>query len=326
MISTKNLISSITDVPVEWVFEYYLNLDERLTGQDIKVLSVFNPKDKVPSMCVYNKDGEYKFKDFSSGFQGDNVELVRFMFNLQHRWQAANKIVSDYQDYVNNNTTRARYEVTPQDRYKVVDYLIRHWQEHDVKYWSRFHIGSKLLNFYNVIPLEYYVMEKTQADGTVKSFKHANGYMYGYFKNDGTLYKIYKPMDKERKFTKVQNYIQGSEQLTFDKKYLVITSSLKDLMAFRKLRLNDVEVIAPDSENSMLAETTMSKLIRKYKKIFVIFDNDEAGIKAGQRYTSKYDIPHIILPLEKDIAEAVEKHGVDKTREVLLPLLKQALC
>lgn len=132
-------------------------------------------------------------------------------------------------------------------------------------------------------------------------------------------------MDKERKFTKVQNYIQGSEQLTFDKKYLVITSSLKDLMAFRKLRLNDVEVIAPDSENSMLAETTMSKLIRKYKKIFVIFDNDEAGIKAGQRYTSKYDIPHIILPLEKDIAEAVEKHGVDKTREVLLPLLKQAL-
>ena len=325
MISTKNLISGITDVPVEWVFEYYLNLNERLTGQDIKILSVFNPKDKVPSMCVYHSNGSYKFKDFSSSFQGDNLELVRYMFNLEHRWQAASKITSDYQDYVTNNQRRFEFETVSQDRYKVVDYEIRHWQEHDEKYWTRFHIGSKMLDFYNVMPLSFYVMEKIQTDGNAKSFKHANGFIYGYFKNDGTLYKIYKPMDKERKFAKVQNYIQGSEQLTFDKKYLVITSSLKDLMAFRKLQIKDIEVIAPDSENSMLAETTMSKLIRQYKKIFVIFDNDEPGIKAAKRYHSKYDIPYIILPLEKDIAEAVEKHGIEETRNNLLTLLKERL-
>ena len=325
MISTKNLISTITDVPVEWVFEYYLNLNERLTGQDIKILSVFNPKDKVPSMCVYHSNGFYKFKDFSSGFQGDNIELVRFMFNLQHRWQAANKITNDYQEYVSTNQKRFEGDTVNIDRYKVVDYEMRHWQEHDEKYWTRFQISSKMLELYNVIPLSYYVMEKLQVDGQIKSFKNTNGYIYGYFKNDGSLYKIYKPMDRERKFTKVQNYIQGSEQLTFDKKYLVITSSLKDLMVFRKLKITDVEVIAPDSENSMLAETTMSKLIRQYKKIFVIFDNDEPGIKAAQRYYSKYEIPYIVLPLEKDIAEAVEKYGIDKVREILIPLLKQAL-
>ena len=168
MISTKNLISKITDVPVEWVFEYYLNLNEKLTGQDIKILSVFNPKDKVPSMCIYHSGGSYKFKDFSSGFQGDNVELVRFMFNLQHRWQAANKITNDYQDYILNNHSRYTSETVNQDRYKVVDYEMRHWQEHDQKYWTRFHIGSKMLEFYNVVPLSYYVMEKTQADGEVK--------------------------------------------------------------------------------------------------------------------------------------------------------------
>lgn len=324
MISTKNLISAITDVPVEWVFEYYLNLNERLVGQDLKILSVFNPKDKVPSMCLYH-DGTYKFKDFSSGFQGDNLELVRYMFNLEHRWQAASKIINDYQEFVNNNSKRHAYDTVSQDRYKVVDYEIRHWQEHDQNYWLRFHIGSKMLEFYNVMPLSYYVMEKTEANGQIKSFKHVNGYIYGYFKNDGTLYKIYKPLDKDNKFTKVQNYIQGSEQLSFDKKYLVITSSLKDLMSFKKLKIQGVEVIAPDSENSMLAETTMSKLIRQYTKIFVIFDNDEPGIKAAERYHSKYNIPYIVLPLEKDIADSVEKHGIDKTREVLFGLLKQAL-
>lgn len=325
MISTKNLIANITDVPVEWVFEYYLNLNEKLFGQDVKILSIFNAKDKVPSMFIYYKDDEYKFKDFSSGNQGDNIELVKAMFNLEHRAQAVNKIIEDYQDYVTNHSKRPETEIILHDRFKVVDYEMRHWQEHDQKYWTKFHIGSKMLDFYNVIPLSYYVMEKTEVDGQVKSFKYTNGYMYGYFKNDGTLYKIYKPLDKERKFTKVQNYIQGSEQLSFSKKYLVITSSLKDLMAFIRLKINDVEAIAPDSENSMLNEVTMSKLLNHYQKIFIIFDNDEPGINAAKKYFVKYNTPYIILPLEKDIADSIKEHGVDKTRSILLPLLKQAL-
>ena len=53
MISTKGLISDIKDVPDEWIYEYYLNLKEKLTGQDIKMLSAFNSKDKVPSMFIY---------------------------------------------------------------------------------------------------------------------------------------------------------------------------------------------------------------------------------------------------------------------------------
>jgi hypothetical protein len=325
MISTKNLISGINDVPIEWVFEYYLNLNERLTGQDVKILSVFNPKDKVPSMFVYCKDTSYKFKDFSSGYQGDNIELVRYMFNMQNRGQATNKIIEDYQEYLKFNTKRENIDVIAHDRFKIVDYEMRHWQEHDQKYWSRFYIGSKMLDFYNVIPLSYYTMEKVDIAGQVRSFKTENAFIYGYFKNDGTLYKVYKPMDKERKFIKVQNYIQGSEQLSFDKKYLILTSSLKDLMAFRKLKINDAESIAPDSENSMLPETTMSKLIRNYKQIFVVFDNDDPGIKAAILYNTKYNIPYAVLPLEKDIADSVEKHGIDKTRDVLLSLLKEKL-
>ena len=42
MISTKNLISQLEDIPIEWVFEYYLKLSEKLTGQSIKMKSIFN--------------------------------------------------------------------------------------------------------------------------------------------------------------------------------------------------------------------------------------------------------------------------------------------
>ena len=98
MISTKNIISDLADIPREWVFEYYLNLKEKLTGQDVKILSAFNSKDKVPSMYIYYdvKSLVYKFKDFSSGNQGDSIELVMLLFNLNTRGAAVAKIINDY--------------------------------------------------------------------------------------------------------------------------------------------------------------------------------------------------------------------------------------
>jgi len=97
MISTKNLICDLTDVPREWVFEHYLNLTEKLTGQDIKMKSIFNTREKTPSMCIYlDRNGIYKYKDFSSGNGGDAISLVQTLFNLPSRGSASYKIVEDY--------------------------------------------------------------------------------------------------------------------------------------------------------------------------------------------------------------------------------------
>ena len=41
MINTTSLISDLTQIPKEWAFEFYLNLNEKLTGQDIKIKSIF---------------------------------------------------------------------------------------------------------------------------------------------------------------------------------------------------------------------------------------------------------------------------------------------
>jgi hypothetical protein len=327
MISTKNLISDLKDVPREWVFENYLNLKEKLTGQDVKILSAFNSKDKIPSMCIYTDSisGYYKFKDFSSGNQGDSIELVKALYNMPTRSHATSKILSDYQEFVNNNTFFEKREFKIHDKFKVVDYEIRHWNTLDQQYWTRFKIGSTLLEHYNVSPLSYFTMEKKDIDGTIILFKFEKPYMYGYFRNDGTLYKIYMPKNLNKKFIKIQNYAQGHEQLTFDKDYLIITSSLKDLMVFQKLKIVNAECIAPDSENTMIPESTINKLSKSYKSIIVLFDNDEPGIKAAERYKHKYNFSYVVLPMEKDLSDSIEKHGVDKVRGILLPLLKQAI-
>jgi len=325
MISTKNIISDLEDVPREWVFEYYLNLKEKLIGQDIKMLSAFNVKDKVPSMFIYRNGDYYKFKDFSSGFQGDHIELVRHLFNYDARFKAADKIIRDYQEYVKYNVPAEREPIKFHDKFKVVDYEMRHWNSQDSKFWTSFRIGSTLLAKYNVVPLAYFTMEKKEEDGSITSFKFSKPYLYGYFRQDGELYKIYMPKNLDKKFIKVQNYVQGIDQLTYEAKYLVITSSLKDLMCFNKLGIGNVECIAPDSENTMIGESVMTKLSKRYFKTIILFDNDEPGIKAAQRYQDKYGFSYVVLDMSKDLSDSIKDHGIEAVRDKLLPLLKQAL-
>ena len=326
MISTKNLICDLADVPREWVFEHYLNLIEKLTGQDIKMKSVFNTREKTPSMCIYiDRNSIYKFKDFSSGIGGDAISLVQSLFNLPTRGSASYKIIEDYNQYVLTNGCNTIRSYKQHSKFKVTDYEMRHWNTLDQKYWMGFHIGSRLLSRYNVVPLEYYIMTKTDENDVVSSITIKGNYIYGYFREDGTLYKIYQPKVKESKFIKVRDYIQGTEQLVFDKPYLIITSSLKDLMAYQKLKISNSEAIAPDSENTMIPENIMSNISPKYQKVCVLFDNDEAGIKAAEKYKSKYGFNYVILDLEKDLSDAIKVHGIDKVRDNLLPLLKNAI-
>lgn len=322
MISTSKLIASISDVPREWVFEYYLNLKEKLTGQDVKMLSVFNSKDSVPSMYVYfdTYTGKYKFKDFSSGYYGNHVDLVKYMYNTDVP-AAIGRIMADYERYIKDNGKREEVALKIQDRYKVVDYEMRHWTNLDEAYWSQYKIGSKLLEYYNVAPLEFFRMEK-EDEGEMISYTFNRKYIYGYFRKDGSLYKIYMPKITDKKFIKVQNYIQGSDQVDFKSKNLLITSSLKDLMCFVKLGYKHIQVIAPDSENSMLTQHTVNMLKSKFNKICVLFDNDTAGIASMQKYQDRFGFEPILLDMEKDLSDSVAVHGLIKVKERLDDLLK----
>ena len=325
MISTRNLISDLEEVPREWVFEYYLNLKEKLTGQNIKMLSAFNVKDKVPSMFIYQDNGKYKFKDFSSGFQGDHIELVKSLFNYDARFKAVNRILTDYQEYLKHNAPAHRGPIQFHDKFKVVDFEMRHWNTLDQKYWTQFKIGSGILSQYNVVPLEFFTMSKTEPDGSITSYKFSRPYVYGYFRNDGELYKIYMPKIPEKKFIKIQNYTQGMDQLQYDSKYLLIVSSLKDLMSFKRLGIGNIECIAPDSENTMIGESIIGNLSKRYNSIIVLFDNDEPGLKAAKRYQDKYGINFINLDMSKDLSDSVKDHGIEAVRDKLLSLLKQAV-
>lgn len=148
--------------------------------------------------------------------------------------------------------------------------------------------------------------------------------MYGYFNKNDELYKIYRPYNDKHKFYKVMPYIQGIDQISEKNPFLVICSSLKDAMCLESIGYN-VDVIAPDSENTIIKPYVIENLKEKYKKVITLFDNDDAGLNAVNKYKALYDINGIVSPLCKDISDAVRTHSVSELHEVLKPLLKDTL-
>lgn len=320
MFKTKNLVHDIKDVPVTWIFEHFCKLKEKLRGQDVKIKSLFNPKERTPSMCIYStKDKSYKYKDFSTGRGGSAIDLVKDLSQLPFH-KAAQLIIENYNDFVlHNNGGYDLGEFKQQARYQVTSYKVRTWTTQDQYFWTQFNIGSKLLEAHNIKPLESYCMAKDDKNLCIKGL-----YLYGYFKADGTLYKIYQPKTLDKKFIKVNSYIQGWEQLQ-DQQHLLITSSLKDVMSIKSLKLQ-IDVIAPDSENTMIKPDVMEDLKKKYKKIVVMFDNDDAGIKSMESYKNKYPfIETAVLPMSKDVSDSIKDYGAKEVIYRLVPILDKKL-
>lgn len=322
MISSKVLVSSYDDVPDYWMFEHYCNLNEKLIGQDVKIKSVFNPTERTASFCIYRKDENYLFKDFSSGRGGSPINLVMDLYGITFP-EAVNKVVKDYREFLHTGTTDDMRTFKKMAKYKIVDFSKRSWTKGDASFWTQFDIDSETLERYNVFPVGDYSMEKQDED-TVKHLSITGPYLYAYTRLDGSIYKMYQPMNPDHKFLKVKNYIQGTDQLKFEKPNLIICSSLKDLMSLSKFGFN-AEFVAPDSENTVIPQGAISIYKSKYQNIITLFDNDDAGRKAMSKYESTYGIPSVILPLSKDLSDSVRDHGLVKTREVLYPLLKEAI-
>ena len=305
-------------VPNEWVFEKFLNLKERLSGQSVSIKSIFNKNDTNPSMIIYMHDnGKYKFKDFSSGHQGDAVDLIQLLYNLPSRNAAFQKTYDFYKegDY---DTYTAVDIVKP--IFTVDDCKVRPWNKADQTYWTQYKIGSSDLEKYNIKPLEYYRFKMVKGElTTFKDFSY--NLCYGFFNKNNILYKIYNPENPRLKFVKVKNYLQGHDQLEYKGQWLIILSSLKDIIAFKKLGFPNIECIAPDSENTIINDQQIKYYKSKYKLITVLFDNDVAGKNSALKYQKKYNIPYTNFEVEKDVADCIKHHGIKNTKIFLQPLL-----
>jgi DNA primase len=97
-------------------------------------------------------------------------------------------------------------------------------------------------------------------------------------------------------------------------------------MSIKSLRLKHLDIIAPDSENTILKNDLMEDLETKYKKIILLFDNDEAGLESMKKYKEKYPFVQMaVLPMSKDISDSIKDFGAKEVRNRLVPILDKKL-
>lgn len=326
MLSTKNIIDDIRQVPSRWVFEYYFNLPEPLNGQRVQVTSMFNPSERTPSMYFYYVENynDYRYKCFSTNHQGDGVNLLMHMKELTIK-EAIQMVINDYNAYVTKHGGSViKREYNDQTKFSVGNIETRRWNKLDKEYWTFYGISSKTLNQFNVKPLDSVELITETNQGTKHSVI-SHSHMYGYFTADDELYKVYQPQNKKYKFMKLQDYLQGLNQLTYEKPYLVICSSLKDCMCLTELDYKNIETVAPDSENTMIKPMYIETFLKRYKGVVTLFDTDSAGKASAKKYLDEYGIPGAILPMMKDLSDSVAVHGVESVRQTLTPILRKAL-
>ena len=306
----------------EQIYSHYL-------GEKVDSLGVFHSplrEDNIPSFALYFHRVERSvlmFKDFATGDSGDFVVLVMKMFNLGY-YEALWKIAYDMNiTNLNVQATKTAVSYTKIVQKERVDLgvKLRPWEVRDKIYWSSFGIKKSTLKKFNVHPICYVFYN----NAAVKTHNYA--YVYVEEKDGTTSYKIYQPYEvKNKKWINNANYTvhQGYTQLPIVGDLLIITKSLKDVMA-----LHDavgIPAVGLQSESVMMKDSVMNEYKSRFKKVICLFDNDEAGKKLSLGFTQRYGVPHFFvpeLPKVTDFSDLVKAKGQEQAVQILNQLINE---
>ena len=123
-------------------------------------------------------------------------------------------------------------------------------------------------------------------------------YAYAYieFKDGLPTYKIYQPFSENYKW--LNNHDRSVWDLwsklpeTGDN--IIITSSRKDALTI--WANTGIPCIAIQGEGYTISDTAISELKKRYKYIYILLDNDEAGILDARKLSQSTGFTNLVLP------------------------------
>ena len=202
----------------------------------------------------------------------------------------------------------------------------RPWNQQDAHFWGQFCISKFTLEYFNVEPISHYWINENRF--------HCNEITYAY--KYRSKYKIYSPNSEVKWMSNTTaKQIQGWEQLKadFHTKYVIITSSLKDVMCLYDM---GHPAIALQSEMQMPDEKLIKDLKNKYECIILLYDNDfdnpnnpgqTMANKIKERYYSEH-VQNICIDISyksKDISDLIKNHGIKKAIHFMEKMIENKL-
>ena len=276
------------------IVSYYLGI--------LKVPCIINSplrQDKHPSFGLYSPNGtEINYIDFSTRDSGTIFTLLKNMWNLDYP-EVFKRICQDFSKFNSKATVikSSKCDVTSQGSSSNIDMKckVREWKDYDLEYWASYGITLPWLKYANVYPISHKIIVKDGKEFVFGADKYA--YAYVEFKEGKTTLKIYQPFNK-RGFKWANKHDRSVISLwtkvpkTGDK--IVVCSSLKDALCL--WANTSIPAIAIQGEGYGISDTAINELKRRYKEVYILLDNDEAGLRDGEKLSASTGFINLVLP------------------------------
>lgn len=304
---TKSSLSKeyiLSFVRSEEIAAYYFNISEIpcLINSPLR-------KDENPSFAMFMYNDILIYKDFATGDSGDIFKALSSLWATDIEG-TLKKIFSDIKDKrITNTVLRER---TSKSRSVIrhvgkshLDVAIRDWRDYDIQYWESFGISKQWLEYAEVYPISHVFITNTKGTFRFPADKYA--YVYIERKEGKISKKVYQPFNKEG-FKWCTDHDKSVISLwTKIPKYgdkICICSSLKDSLC---LWINTgIPAIAIQGEGFPISEHAISDLKARFKRIFILLDNDPPGIENALKLAKNTGFENVVLPCykgSKDISD-----------------------
>lgn len=287
------------------------------------VLSPFR-KDNNPGCWFEWYDERLMFKDFAEipeKRSRDCFQAVKDYFNLPNLDKTAEFIVDYFQSHeINLQTPVYQEKPKTQKKVKELSFKAKVYTDRDRLFWQPFGIKKSELIADQVFSVSLYrLMSKKGVLLTYRPIDQC--YAISGFEGRVKIYRPYQKGHLKWATNCSQNDVGGYRELIITDKILIITKSYKD---YRVIKNQGYNVIWLQNEGAFPNDEILYDLSIRFEKIFILFDNDQTGIKTSQNLVEKFQIFdkkvtsfHSPFYYLKDPAEIISVKGKEELNKFL---------
>jgi hypothetical protein len=286
-------------------------------------------KDNRPSFSLFSNDGEeIGFIDYSTREHGSIYNLLMLLWNCNF-FEVKKRIANDLGSYksnvsigecsyINRVSIRKHSNIDIQCR-------VREWRDYDIKYWESYGITIKWLKYADVYPISHKIVIKDNISYAYGADKYA--YAYVEFKDGRTTLKIYQPFNtRGYKWANRhdKSVISLWTKIPKEGNIVCICSSLKDALCL--WANTGIPAIAIQGEGYGMSNTAINELKRRFKRVYILLDNDKPGLLDGVQLAKSTGFINIILPQfegAKDVSDMYKAlNNKELFKQTILKLFK----
>ena len=277
-------------------------------------------EDKRPSFGLYSIDGRRIFyTDLSTRERGGLFDLLSNMWGVSYK-EVLERINQDLSKF--SSSSHIKFYNSSTD----LKCKTREWRNYDIEYWESYGISLEWLKYAEVYPISHKIIIKDGKQYVFGADKYA--YAYVEHKEGKVTLKIYQPFNKmgykwaNKHDTSV---ISLWTKVPQQGEIICICSSLKDALCL--WANTGIPSIAIQGEGYTISDTAINELKRRFNKVFILFDNDEAGLMNGEKLSQQTGFINVVLPkfeelgYPKDISDLYHSlQDKDRFRDIMISL------